>query len=418
MMTAGNLALIILLATVVQVIVAILLNVRRRRRDAIEGNDTSRAALVPAEVSSSLDRDAWEGFKAFRVERRVIENEAGDICSFYLKPEEPFSLPDFKPGQFLTFKFNLPATETTDARTVTRCYSLSDQPCAERYRITVKRVDAPAGQAELAPGLASNYLHDRVHEGDQLMVKAPSGPFHLIEEPALPLVLIAGGIGITPMLSIINSLLEQKSEREIWLFYGVRNGLEVIMHKTLLVMAQNHPGFHLHLCYSRPTAEDQAGIDYQHAGHVDLPLLQSVLKLGRYHYYVCGPTAMMESIVPGLEALGVPKSDIHYEAFGPATLTKPKAVDKDNKPQTSWQIEFSKSGKSALWRDTEESLLGFVEAEGIDVDSGCRAGSCGGCQTRIESGEVDYAQEPVVDVEEGHCLLCISRPKSDLNLAL
>jgi ferredoxin-NADP reductase len=252
------------------------------------------------------------------------------------------------------------------------------------------------------------------------MVRAPSGHFHLIEEPPLPLVLIAGGIGITPMLSILNTLIEQGSEREVWLFYGVRNGREVIMRTALHELARTHPGFHLHLCYSRPDAADRQDIDYHHAGHIDMALLQDVLKLRRYQFYVCGPAAMMESIVPGLEALGVASADIHYEAFGPATLTRPKAQAQVAIAQAdeSWRVTFGKSGKEATWTGADESLLSFVEAQRVEVASGCRAGSCGSCQTRIDSGEVAYDQEPDAELEAGHCLLCISRPKSDLKLAL
>jgi ferredoxin-NADP reductase len=316
----------------------------------------------------------------------------------------------FKPGQFLTFQFDLPTADGEGKRAV-RCYSLSDQPQSDAYRISVKRVTG---------GLISNHLHDQIHEGDTLMVKAPSGRFHLIEEPSPPLVLIAGGIGITPMLSILLSLLKQGGEREIWLFYGVRNGREVIMHDQLRSLANYHQRFHLHNCYSRPEASDRPGIDYQHAGRVDIPLLRSELKLARYQFYVCGPGAMMESIVLGLESIGIPHDDIHYEAFGPTALTKPqqKVGASVHETDDRWQVTFSRSGRSVKWSDCYDSLLNMAEAEGVDVESGCRVGSCGSCQSRIEKGEVEYLQEPITDVKEGQCLLCISRPKSDLELAV
>lgn len=425
-MTTGTLALIIMLAIVVQVILVVLIGAWRRRRRYLELNVDAAsleqvlpAVAVEAEAQHT-DQAVWEGFKPFRVVRRTYENASEDICSFYLAPNEAMTLPAFKPGQFLTFKFDLQPERGEDKRTLIRCYSLSDRPRSDLYRISVKRVAAPVDKPTLSPGRVSNYLHDHVQEGDLLMVKAPSGHFHLIEKPPLPLVLIAGGIGITPMLSIVNTLMEQGSEREVWLFYGVRNGREAIMQGALQTLAQAHHRFHLHLCYSRPGAEDRHGIDYQHAGHIDMALLQDVLKLGRYQFYVCGPGAMMSSIVPGLEKLGVPTGDIHYEAFGPATLTKPTAgvTQMQSRASESRRITFTKSEHSAEWTGAHETLLNMVEAEGIDVDSACRAGSCGSCQTRIESGEVEYSQTPDADVEAGHCLLCISRPKSDLKLAL
>jgi ferredoxin len=157
------------------------------------------------------------------------------------------------------------------------------------------------------------------------------------------------------------------------------------------------------------------GIDYQHNGRVAMPLLRATLKLMRYQFYVCGPKPMMESLVPGLEDWGVASRDIYYESFGPASLIKhEKSV-----PTTSAQpitVTFSRSGKSIPWDFAADSLLVFAEANDIDVDSGCRAGSCGSCQTAVKAGEVEYNQAPDTDVEPGHCLLCISKPKSNLIL--
>ncbi len=423
-MTTGTLALIIAAAILAQVILAAAVALWRRHRERPERNGTGQVVddspRQAAAVSTGVPEAAWEGYKPFRVARRVVENAAGDIVSFHLEAETPMTLPPFKPGQFLTFLFELPDAGQTGTRKVIRCYSLSDRPHTDHYRISVKRVPAPPGEQTVPPGLVSNHLHEQVREGDRLMVKPPSGHFHLIEESRLPLVLIAGGIGITPMLSILNTLMAQASEREIWLFYGVRNGREVIMLKALQELARTQARFHLHLCFNRPLAEERAGIDYQHTGHVDMALLQQVLKLGRYQYYVCGPAAMMESIVLGLENLGIAADDIHYEAFGPATLKRPKQEAKPvlTEAADQWQVTFSRSGKSVEWTGAHESLLSLAEAEGIDVESGCRAGSCGSCQTRVETGEVEYDQEPDAEVEAGHCLLCVSRPKSDLILAV
>jgi len=415
-MTTGTLGTIIGVAIIGQIVLALSLALWRRRREVspnpLNGPAPSapqHQAGPPAAISG---QPAWEGFKPFRVARRVVENATGDIVSFHLEPESPMSLPPFRPGQFLTFRFELPDADGHGLEPVIRCYSLSDRPQADHYRISVKRT--PGGRV-------SNHLHDQVREGDRLMVKAPSGHFHLIEEPPRPLVLIAGGIGVTPMLSMLTTRLEQPEEGpEIWLFYGVRNGREVIMSSQLRALSEYHPKFHLRLCYSRPQADERLGIDYHCAGHVDSALLQRELQLGRYRFYVCGPSAMMESLVPGIEALGVPPEDIHYEAFGPSTLkrTKRPAATGIASTQEIWQVSFGRSGRSAEWNGRHDSLLDLIEAEGIPVDSVCRSGSCGSCQTRIEAGEVTYDQAPDAEVEAGHCLLCVGRPASDLRLAL
>ena len=159
-------------------------------------------------------------------------------------------------------------------------------------------------------------------------------------------------------------------------------------------------------------------VDYQHNGIVDIPLLRATLKLMRYQFYVCGPKPMMESLVPGLEEWCVDSRDIYYESFGPATLVKHEKSKTELGSISTRKIAvtFSKTGKQALWNPDAGSLLEFAETQGIEVESGCRAGSCGCCQTRIENGEVEYSQQPDADVTPGNCLLCISTPKGDITL--
>ncbi|MEW7977182.1 MAG: 2Fe-2S iron-sulfur cluster-binding protein [Candidatus Sedimenticola endophacoides] len=407
-MESATLALIITVAIAVQVVVFALPGIlQRKSRVGVEGDDEPVSAPVSA---------PWEGFISFEVSRREVEDEAGEVCSFYLSPLDGAPLPPYLPGQYLTFSLT-PGGESE--RPLVRCYSLSDRPRPEHYRITVKRV--PAAVPELPPGRSSNYLHDHVPTGARLQVRAPAGHFLLREEP-LPVVLIGGGIGITPMLSMLNTLLAGGSGREVWLYYGVRNGREQIMKGHLRALDEAHPNLHLHLCYSDPQPADREGIDFQHRGRVDLPLLRATLRLMRYQFYVCGPRAMMESLVPGLEEWGVAPGDIHYEAFGPATLKRIPAAAAAQAPgpgpEPPRQITFSRSGRSAAWDPAAGSLLAFAEAQEIAIDSGCRSGSCGCCQTRLEAGEVSYVQEPDADIQPGHCLPCIATPRGDLVLGL
>jgi hypothetical protein len=236
-----------------------------------------------------------------------------------------------------------------------------------------------------------------------------------MDDEPLPIVLIGGGIGITPMLSILNTVLESGINREVWVYYGVCNGDEHIMKEHLQALASTHNNFHLHVCYSAPNESDVEGVDYQHNGWVAIPLLRATLKLMRYQFYICGPRPMMESLVSGLEEWGVDSGDIYYESFGPASLIKHEKAAQTTTAQPI-TVTFSRSGKSIPWNHTADSLLEFAEANDIEVDSGCRAGSCGSCQTAVTAGEVDYNQEADADVMPGHCLLCISTPKSNLTL--
>jgi len=423
-MTTGILALIILGVILAQVSVASMIGIYRRRGQSrdLDGHGVMSRTLaaepvpdMPTDRPSSA-AEAWTGFRKFSVERREFEDEGRSICSFYLVPCDGNPLPAFRPGQFLTFRLAVGDPAEGESKNVVRCYSLSDSPRPDHYRVSIKRVPAPPDHPDAPPGVSSGFFHDHVQVGDHLMVRAPSGHFHLIEDEPLPIVLIGGGIGITPMLSILNSVLERGVEREIWLYYGVRNGREHIMKRHLQVLAERHDNFHLHVCYSAPGGDDVERVDYDHRGRVDLPLLRNTLRLARYQFYVCGPKPMMESLVPGLEEWGVDSADIYYESFGPATLVKhakPALAATDAQPVN---ITFSRSGKRLTWDPAAGSLLEFAESNGIDVDSGCRAGSCGSCQTALTAGEVDYSQQPDADIEPGHCLLCIATPKYDLVL--
>jgi hypothetical protein len=363
---------------------------------------------------------AWDGFREFLVKRRVSEDDDRSVCSFYLVPVDGQPLPAFKPGQFLTFKLQLEDPVRHEPKTVVRCYSLSDRPSPDYYRVSIKRAPPPAEPPDVPAGLSSNYFHDQVQEGTRLLVKAPSGHFHLVADESLPIVLVGGGIGITPMLSILNTVMYSGTSREVWLYYGVRNGAEHVLKEHLESLQKEHPNFHLHVCYSSPAEGDVEGVDYHHEGRIDLQLLRTTLKLMRYQFYVCGPRQMMETLVPGLEEWGVATDDIYYESFGPASLIKrekpAQQVTRVAPAAQAFTVTFSNSGKSIPWDPSADSLLEFAESNGIEVESGCRAGSCGSCQTRLAAGEVDYNQAPDVDVDSGHCLLCISTPKNDLTL--
>ncbi|MFT7461464.1 MAG: ferredoxin-NADP reductase [Planctomycetota bacterium] len=422
-MTTGILALIILSAILVQVAVVVLIGLYRRRRQyrnldergseaqsLIESHAPAPSATKP--VTNDL---SWEGFREFMVQRREFEDSNRSICSFYLVPVDGKPLPVFRPGQFLSFRLLIEDSVAHQPKNVVRCYSLSDAPRPDYYRISIKRIPAPAERSDAPPGLSSSFFHDHVQENSRILVKAPTGHFHLVEDEPLPIVLIGGGIGITPMLSILNTLLEGETNRQIWLYYGVRNGGEHFMKEHLQTLARNHDNFHLHVCYSEPNENDLEGDDYQHTGRVAIPLLRTTLKPMRYQFYVCGPRPMMESLIPGLKDWGVDSGDIYYESFGPASLIKHEKapLSPDTQPVT---VSFSRSGKSIPWNIDADSLLEFAEANNIEVESGCRAGSCGSCQTAIQVGDVDYNQEPDADLTPGHCLLCISTPTSDLTL--
>lgn len=365
---------------------------------------------------------AWSGWRPFRVERRVIEDDAQETCSFYLQPEDGQALPPYLPGQFLTFRLDIPSL-TGDAAPTVRCYSLSDAPNAQGYRVSIKRAPAPSNG--LAPaGRASHYFHDHVTIGSVVQVRAPSGHFH-IDRSEAPVVLVGGGIGITPMLSMLNWCLSAQPERDIWLFYGVRHRREMVMKSHLQALATRHPNFHLQLCCSQPQPDDLAGDSDSYRGRIDVDLMRRLLPLKPFHFYICGPTPMLESLVPALQDWGVPDGRIHFEAFGPASIPRKKSAraasaaaptETPNAGDSGILVTFSQSGMTLPWTPAAGNLLDFAEAHGIPVSSGCRAGSCGTCQTNISAGEVAYHQAPEYDPAPGSCLLCVCLPKTHVTL--
>jgi ferredoxin-NADP reductase len=389
------------------------------RLSALDSGLAIPAIADPAETQTVAA--AWNGLRSFKVTRKVIENEANDICSFHMAPHDGLDLPPFLPGQYLTFRADIPLVDG-GTESVTRCYSLSDAPKSTGYRVSIKRAPAPPNSAHPA-GRSSNYFHDHVQEGSLLQVRAPTGHFH-IDRSKEPVVLIAGGIGITPLLSMVKWSLTEQADREVWLFYGVRNRHELMAPGDLRTLATDHPNFRLEICFSDPLTDDVLGKDFQHHGRINVGLLRRQLPLKPYHFYICGPKPMLESLVPALEDWGVRDSHIHFEAFGPASVIRKSATSETTGASPvlamgkTLTITFAKSGKQLPWQPGSGNLLDFAEAHGIAVDSGCRAGGCGSCQTTISQGQVHYQQVPDFDPEPGTCLMCVATPQTHVTLAL
>jgi ferredoxin-NADP reductase len=229
-------------------------------------------------------------------------------------------------------------------------------------------------------------------------------------------VLIGGGIGITPMMSMLRWCIGQQPQRVVHLYYGLRNSGEHAFKQQLEEIAASHPALRLNIVYSRPGESDLLGRDYQHPGHVDVDLLRRTLPHGRHQFYVCGPPAMMQALVPALAEWGVPVGDIHYEAFGPASIKLPGAPEAAASADAAIEVRFQRSGRTLTWDGRDASLLDFAERHGIAVECGCRSGGCGSCETGLLEGKVQYEHAPDHDVAAGHCLLCVGRPSSPLVL--
>ncbi len=356
------------------------------------------------------------GFRPFTVERKERESET--ITSFYLVPEDGAPLADFLPGQFLTFELDIPGEDEP----VVRTYSLSDAPAADHYRVSIKREPAPADRPELPLGLSSNYFHDHVDAGTTLRASPPRGKFHLDPDGERAVVLLSAGVGLTPMISMLNAIVNSGSSRPVWFIHGARNGREHAMGTHIRRLTRENENVHLHTCYSRPDGDDAEGSDFDSRGFVSIDVLKQVLPFDNYDFYLCGPPAFMRSLYCGLLSLGIVEERIHYEFFGPGSILQDEArpVQQTVVPAAEAelaggiQVTFARSGLTAAWDPDCESILELAERHGLDPKYSCRSGICQTCLCPITEGEVEYVEEPLDEPDEGSVLICCAKPKSDL----
>ncbi|MFD3446182.1 NO-inducible flavohemoprotein [Microbacteriaceae bacterium 4G12] len=248
----------------------------------------------------------WKEFRNFVVVDKVKESDV--ITSFYLKPEDGQTLSAFQPGQYVSVKINIEGEEYTHIRQ----YSLSEAPTKEYYRISVKREES----SEHAAGIVSNYLHDHIETGDVLPLSAPAGDFVLDTTTDIPVVLLSGGVGVTPLLSMFNTLIEKYPNRNVYWVQSARNS-KVHAMKEYINNAKKLDNVTAYTCYSEPTENDQKQHNYDKEGIVDLQWLKSIVPKAA-DFYFCGPVPFMKHIHHILTEWGVAPEHIHFEFFGPA----------------------------------------------------------------------------------------------------
>jgi ferredoxin-NADP reductase/MOSC domain-containing protein YiiM/ferredoxin len=359
-----------------------------------------------AGLTSISPPPAWRGFRPLRV--AAIQLESADVRSFVLESEDRVPLPSPLAGQFLVFKLQL----DPNAPPVLRSYSMSGAPGAGTYRISVKR----------AEGVGSRFFHDHIHVGDLLQVSAPRGSFTLAEGEN-PIVLLSAGIGATPVLSMLYSLVPN-ARREVWWCYGARNSSEHPFAAEARKLLEDLPNSHSCIAYSHPGAADQPGKDYDASGHLTLSLLQTFHLPQAADFYLCGPPAFLTKLTTALQSWGIPIARIHSEIFGTESAITPGIAAAAPKtphppagaPGTGPKIFFTRSGLSAPWDPRFQSLLEFAEACDVPVRWACRSGVCHTCESGLIDGEVRYGPEPLDQPANGNVLLCCSTPLSAVEL--
>lgn len=243
----------------------------------------------------------WQGPRPFLIKEKRVESEL--ITSFLLAPVDGKPVLDFKPGQYLSIKLVHPELEYQEIRQ----YSLSDAPNGQHYRISVKR--EPQGQV-------SNLLHDHLQEGDQVELMPPAGDFYLKADNRTPVVLLSAGVGITPMMSMLNQLLANSHQADITWLHACEQGAVHTFREDIQQKSRQNANLLSRVWYREPQASDVQGKDYDFVGTMDLSAVQERIT-PQAHYYFCGPLGFMQAVKQQLIAAGIPAGQLHYEVFGP-----------------------------------------------------------------------------------------------------
>lgn len=344
--------------------------------------------FIPEKKPAKKPRAFWSG----ELVVAKIMPETHDTKTFRFALPTSGTLPvTHTAGQYLT------VTLPIDGTRVKRSYTISSAPTRSGYlEITVKRA---------ADGYASHYLHDRVKEGDRLHVSAPAGKFVFAGHEADRVVLIGGGVGITPMMSIIRSLTSRAWTGEIYLLYSVRTKDDVIFGDELARLAAAHANLKLHVSYS------------SEVGHLTRERIErAVPGLARGPILVCGPGPMMTAVRALLVGMGIPDADILEEAFvspgAPGTTSAPaETVDDSIK-----SVQFARAKKS-VELPGGLTVLEAAEDCGVDIPYECRSGVCGQCKTKLVSGRVVMESQDALTAQDkasGLVLACQARPVGDV----
>ena len=341
-------------------------------------------------------------WRPFRVSK--IVDESAVIRSFHLEPTDGAGIIPHAAGQFLPIRV-VPAGSPSP---LLRTYTLSVAPSDGIYRLSVKR-----------EGVVSSFLHDCVGEGDIIEGRAPDGGFVIDAAERRPVVLLAAGIGVTPLLAMLRHIVHEglrtRRFRPTWFFYAARSKADRAFDTELteLVAAAKGAITLVRLLSHADGAIE--GRDYDAIGRIDETLLTKTLPFNDYDFYLCGPAAFAQSIYDNLRRLDVRDERVHAEAFGPASLNRSSDQSAAAEPlppaaRLPVPIVFAASGKEARWTSEAGSLLDLAETRGLSPEFSCRKGNCGTCRTRILKGTVTYAKSPSYKVRDGEALICIAVP--------
>jgi ferredoxin-NADP reductase/DMSO/TMAO reductase YedYZ heme-binding membrane subunit len=332
-------------------------------------------------------------------------DETPTVRTFRLIPENNAEIPfQFAAGQFLNL------TLTIDGKPVRRSYTIASPPTRTNYiELTIKR--EPNGQA-------SSFLHQKLMTGHSVEISAPAGRFTFNPNSQNKILLLAGGVGITPVMAILRDLTDKNWPGQIDLLFSVKTPDEIIFNNELQSLAQKHKNLHLHITITRDAPATWTGP----RGRISNDLLQQLVPdFTTRPTFICGPTEMATAVKSQLLSAGTPESRIKLESFTPAAAVQsdngaaPESeIPSDNLPT----VTFAQSNKSAPL-PPKKSLLDLAESLHIPIDYDCRSGICGRCRTKLLAGQVTMPVNDALtdaDLAEGYILACQAHCKDPITL--
>jgi ferredoxin-NADP reductase/MOSC domain-containing protein YiiM len=384
-------------------------------RDASRLRDaTDIPALSPGWQQSFRDllhppapaEPAWPGFRPLRVDRVVPETAT--VTSVYLSASDGTALPAAQAGQYLTLRVAGAGTPAP-----VRSYSLSSAPGADTYRISVKQEPH---------GIASTYLHTHLKQGSTLDAAAPRGDF-VLGDGTEPVLLISAGIGVTPVLAMLQQLAAARSPRDIWWIYTARRPAEHPLAAEATDLLTGLPHAREHVFYSQAAPPPQYR-DHAAAGRLTAASLTALGLPDQASAYICGPAGFMTDMRDALTAAGLDAARIHTELFGALPSVNPGLTGQVRRPPHQPEgpaadgplVTFARSGISTRFGRSWRSVLDLADACDVPTRWSCRTGVCHTCVTPLLSGEFSYSPEPLEPPADGEVLICCTQPKTDLVL--
>ncbi len=401
--------------------------------DDVSGSAPLRS--YPCEVRAIAGPKGWAGWKTF--DARCVSRPAEGVIEVELTPVggvgagTSAGLPDFRPGQYVRVAIDVPGAGRQE-----RCYSLigaalnGHRSGHRTYRIAIKRSGAAALSDRMHSAFAAVQESGREDSGDpdtvfEVEVQRPAGRFLLPTAHTRPVVLMAAGIGITPFLSLLETMAANARAHaaspglppalpHVLLIYGNRNGAHHAFAGRITALAAGLPNLEIIDLYSQPRAHEML-TPAANAGRVTAACVPSSWIERDARFYLCGPAAMLRETTQGLMARGVARRVVFSETFASPLAFTPVDNGDHAAPAKALNITFTKSDRSAVWWPGDGNLLAMAERLGLDPPGGCRVGQCESCRMSVRSGSVRHGVETDI-AQDGACLACVAVPLTDMEI--